>query len=63
MDNVGADARHILAHRSEERFANEALERNYIMLFMATGTKLLPIPRRFDAKGVQRYGFRGLSYA
>lgn len=25
--------------------------------------KLLPLPRRFDAKGVQRYGFHGLSYA
>jgi len=25
--------------------------------------KLLPIPRHFDAKGVQRYGFHGLSYA
>ncbi len=25
--------------------------------------KLLPIPRRFAAKGVQRYGFHGLSYA
>ncbi len=25
--------------------------------------KLLPIPRRFGAKGVQRYGFHGLSYA
>jgi acetate kinase len=25
--------------------------------------KLLPIPRRFDARGVQRYGFHGLSYA
>jgi acetate kinase len=25
--------------------------------------KLLPIPRRLDAKGVQRYGFHGLSYA
>jgi acetate kinase len=25
--------------------------------------KLLPIPRRFDSKGVQRYGFHGLSYA
>ena len=25
--------------------------------------KMLPIPRRFDAKGVQRYGFHGLSYA
>jgi acetate kinase len=25
--------------------------------------KLLPIPRRFDAKGVQRFGFHGLSYS
>src|ERR1035438_4949917 len=25
--------------------------------------KLLPIPRRFDAKGIQRYGFHGLSNA
>ena len=25
--------------------------------------KLLPIPRSYDAKGVQRYGFHGLSYA
>jgi acetate kinase len=25
--------------------------------------KMLPIPRRFDAKGIQRYGFHGLSYA
>ena len=25
--------------------------------------RLLPIPRQFDTKGVQRYGFHGLSYA
>lgn len=25
--------------------------------------KWLPIPRRYDAKGIQRYGFHGLSYA
>ncbi len=25
--------------------------------------KLLPIPRRFTAKGIERYGFHGLSYA
>jgi acetate kinase len=25
--------------------------------------KLLPIPRRYDEKGLQRYGFHGLSYA
>ncbi len=26
-------------------------------------SRLLPIPRRFEAKGVRRYGFHGLSYA
>jgi acetate kinase len=30
---------------------------------MSRVAKLLPIPRRFDAKGIQRYGFHGLSYA
>ena len=25
--------------------------------------RLLPIPRRYDVAGVQRYGFHGLSYA
>jgi acetate kinase len=25
--------------------------------------RILPIPRRFDAQGIQRYGFHGLSYA
>jgi acetate kinase len=25
--------------------------------------KLYPLPRRFDAKGIQRYGFHGLSYS
>jgi acetate kinase len=30
---------------------------------MTRMAKLLPIPRRFDTKGVQRYGFHGLSYA
>jgi acetate kinase len=25
--------------------------------------RLLPVPRRFDAMGIQRYGFHGLSYA
>ena len=25
--------------------------------------RLLPIPRRYEAKGIQRYGFHGLSYA
>ena len=30
---------------------------------MPRDAKLLPLPRRFDAKGIQRYGFHGLSYA
>jgi len=30
---------------------------------MPRAAKLLPIPRRFDAIGIQRYGFHGLSYA
>jgi acetate kinase len=30
---------------------------------MSRVAKLLPIPRRFDEKGVQRYGFHGLPYA
>jgi acetate kinase len=30
---------------------------------MPRAAKLLPIPRRFDAMGIQRYGFHGLSYA
>jgi acetate kinase len=30
---------------------------------MPTVAKLLPIPRRFYLKGVERYGFHGLSYA
>ncbi len=33
---------------------------HYSMPRVAT---LLPIPRRFDAKGIQRYGFHGLSYS
>ena len=29
---------------------------------MSRVAKLLPIPRRFDVKGIRRYGFHGLSY-
>lgn len=32
-------------------------------LTMPRVARILPIPRRFDVKGVQRYGFHGLSYA
>ncbi|HOY17617.1 MAG TPA: acetate/propionate family kinase [Haliscomenobacter sp.] len=31
--------------------------------FIPQVAKLLPIPRRFQAMGIQRYGFHGLSYA
>lgn len=31
--------------------------------YMPLVAKLLPIPRRFQAMGIQRYGFHGLSYA
>ncbi|MFH1908613.1 MAG: acetate/propionate family kinase [Chloroflexota bacterium] len=31
-------------------------------LTMPRVAKMLPIPRRYEAKGVQRYGFHGLSY-
>jgi acetate kinase len=30
---------------------------------MSRMSRLLPIPWGFDAKGIQRYGFHGLSYA
>ena len=30
---------------------------------LAPATRLLPIPRRYAARGVRRYGFHGLSYA
>lgn len=30
---------------------------------MPASAKLLPLPRRFQTKGIQRYGFHGLSYA
>lgn len=30
---------------------------------MPTRSRLLPIPRHFEAKGLRRYGFHGLSYA
>ncbi|HEX7633104.1 MAG TPA: acetate/propionate family kinase [Candidatus Saccharimonadales bacterium] len=30
---------------------------------LPTSSRLLPIPRHFEAKGVRRYGFHGLSYA
>lgn len=30
---------------------------------MPRAARLLPIPRRYDAMGIQRYGFHGLSYA
>jgi acetate kinase len=53
-----------------EHFAVEAPELPQIACFdtsfhwdMPRVAKLLPIPRRYEAKGVRRYGFHGLSYS
>jgi acetate kinase len=53
-----------------ERFRRRHPELSQVACFdtafhrsMPRVAKLLPIPRRFDAKGIQRYGFHGLSYA
>src|SRR5512140_3138520 len=62
-------------HLPEEILLTEAFHRRFpdltqIACFdtafhhdMPRVAKLLPIPRRYDAQGVQRYGFHGLSYA
>jgi len=62
-------------HMPHEIELMEALRRRYPKLpqvacfdtafhhTMPRVAKLLPIPRRFDARGIQRYGFHGLSYA
>ena len=62
-------------HLPEEILLTEAFHRRFPNLpqvacfdtafhqTMSRVARLLPIPRRFDAEGVQRYGFHGLSYA
>ena len=62
-------------HLPEEILLTEAFHRRFpdltqIACFdtafhhdMPRVARLLPIPRRYEAKGVQRYGFHGLSYA
>lgn len=62
-------------HLPEETLLTEAFHRRFpdltqIACFdtafhhdMPRVAKLLPIPRRYEAQGVQRYGFHGLSYA
>ena len=62
-------------HLPEEILLNEAFHRRFpdlpqVACFdtafhrdMPRVARLLPIPRRYDTKGVQRYGFHGLSYA
>jgi acetate kinase len=62
-------------HLPEEILLTEAFHRRFPNLLqvacfdtafhrsMPRVARLLPIPRRYDMKGVQRYGFHGLSYA
>ncbi len=62
-------------HLPEEILLTEAFQRRFpdlpqVACFdtafhrdMPRVARLLPLPRRFDAKGVRRYGFHGLSYA
>jgi len=62
-------------HLPEEILLTEAFHRRFPDLLqvacfdtafhrdMPRVARLLPIPRRYDTKGVQRYGFHGLSYA
>ncbi len=62
-------------HLPEEILLTEAFHRRFPDLLqvacfdtafhrdMPRVARMLPIPRRYDAKGVQRYGFHGLSYS
>jgi len=62
-------------HLPEEILSIEALRRRFpgvpqVACFdtafhhdLPRAARLLPIPRRYEAKGVRRYGFHGLSYA
>jgi acetate kinase len=54
MEAIGQE----YAHVPQVACFDTAFHRN-----MPRVAKLLPIPRRFDAKGIQRYGFHGLSYS
>src|SRR5665648_234046 len=48
-------------HLPEEILLTEAFHRRFSDLPRLA--RLLPIPRRYEAQGVRRYGFHGLSYA
>lgn len=48
-------------HLPEEIMLTEAFHRRFPDLPQVA--RLLPIPRRYEAQGVRRYGFHGLSYA
>src|SRR5258707_8347843 len=62
-------------HLAEEILVTEAFQRRFPDLVQVACfdtafhhdlprvAQLLPIPRRFEARGVRRYGFHGLSYA
>jgi acetate kinase len=56
----------LLAEAFQSRFPDLAQVACFDTAFhhdMPRVARLLPIPRRYDARGVQRYGFHGLSYA
>ena len=62
-------------HLPEELLLTEAVHQRFVDIHqvacfdtafhhdMPRVAKLLPIPRRYEARGVRRYGFHGLSYA
>jgi acetate kinase len=52
-----------LFHQRHPRLPQVACFDTAFHRHMPRVAKLLPIPRRFDAKGVQRFGFHGLSYS
>jgi acetate kinase len=52
-----------LFHRRHPRLPQVACFDTAFHRDMPRIARLLPLPRRFDAKGVQRFGFHGLSYS
>lgn len=50
-------------HRRDPHFAQVACFDTAFHRDLSRVASLLPIPRRYEAKGIRRYGFHGLSYA
>ena len=64
MDHLPAEIELIEAFRlSHPKLPQVACFDTAFHCTMPRVAKLLPIPRRFDAMGIRRYGFHGLSYA